>query len=476
MALTAKNKLIFLILLLALGLRLIALDQSFWLDEAIGALAAKNYSYWEILNQFMKADNHSPLYYLLIKFWSSLFGFSEVAIRSLGVLFSLVAIYFTYKLAKLITKNEFVAIFASIFLATSQFFVYFSQEARMYVPAAAFAVTCLYFYLKTSRKENNLYWIYFAISLAGLFFIDYVPVFMYPVFVIYAIVNKQRKNWWVKFALSHIILILFGILWLPIFKVQLQNSPYTLSVLPDWADLAGGATFKQLALVWIKFIGGRISLLNKKIYYLYIIFASIPFLFAATKNINKKYLIIKLFLIFPIISLFLASLFFPGFNYFRLTFVYPAFAILVAVGVKNYKKLALIILVINFIGLGIYYFSKNTQREQWRQTVQWIESDAQNTDLAIFEFSAPFAPYEWYESGKLDAIGGLKTISANTEGTEDYINSLLVSRNTIYHFEYLRDLTDPMRKIEKILQENDFKITSENANFVGVGKITKWQR
>ena len=58
------------ILLLALIVRLIGINQSFWLDEAIGAIAARDYGYVEIVTKFITADNHPPGYYLLLKLWT----------------------------------------------------------------------------------------------------------------------------------------------------------------------------------------------------------------------------------------------------------------------------------------------------------------------------------------------------------------------------------------------------------------------
>jgi len=55
------------ILLLCLAVRLIGLNQSLWLDEAISANVAKNYSYSEIVNKFSINDFHPPLYIFSIK-------------------------------------------------------------------------------------------------------------------------------------------------------------------------------------------------------------------------------------------------------------------------------------------------------------------------------------------------------------------------------------------------------------------------
>jgi hypothetical protein len=60
-------KKLILILVVALGLRLVAINQSLWLDEAIGANIVKDYSYHAILTDFLHSDNHPPLYYLTLK-------------------------------------------------------------------------------------------------------------------------------------------------------------------------------------------------------------------------------------------------------------------------------------------------------------------------------------------------------------------------------------------------------------------------
>ena len=66
-----------LILVVGLVLRLIGLNQSLWLDEAITARVARNYGYQEIVEKFSVNDFHQPLYYLFIRGWGGVFGYSE---------------------------------------------------------------------------------------------------------------------------------------------------------------------------------------------------------------------------------------------------------------------------------------------------------------------------------------------------------------------------------------------------------------
>jgi len=108
---------IYLILIIGLVLRLILLNQSLWLDEAIGALAVKDLSFGAIFSQFLLIDNHPPLYYLILKFWTMLFGYSEVSLRLPSVIFGVCTIALAYLVAQRFGKNKKGAILSALFLA-----------------------------------------------------------------------------------------------------------------------------------------------------------------------------------------------------------------------------------------------------------------------------------------------------------------------------------------------------------------------
>jgi len=138
---------IYLILTLGLVLRLICINQSLWLDEAIGALSVKNLSYHDIISSFLTVDNHPPLYYLLLKFWTGFFGYSEIALRAPSIIFGLVTVYLIYLIGRKIFSSKKAGLIAAALLSTSQLHVYYSQEARMYSMAAFFVAAAFYSYL-----------------------------------------------------------------------------------------------------------------------------------------------------------------------------------------------------------------------------------------------------------------------------------------------------------------------------------------
>ncbi|NCN22390.1 glycosyltransferase family 39 protein, partial [Candidatus Falkowbacteria bacterium] len=82
-----KNKIIFFVFLLAFLIRLIGINQSLWLDEATTARVVQQYNYQEIITKFSPNDFHPPLYYLFMKFWTNIFGYSEVALRFPSIIF-----------------------------------------------------------------------------------------------------------------------------------------------------------------------------------------------------------------------------------------------------------------------------------------------------------------------------------------------------------------------------------------------------
>ena len=63
----------------------IGLRQSVWFDEAYSIMVAKR-SASEII-RLSALDTHPSLYYLILKIWANVFGWSELALRSLSVIF-----------------------------------------------------------------------------------------------------------------------------------------------------------------------------------------------------------------------------------------------------------------------------------------------------------------------------------------------------------------------------------------------------
>lgn len=480
-----RTSALLLVLFLAFVLRLVHLDQSLWLDEAISALAARDFTFWGIINDFLSSDNHPPLFYLTLRAWGLLVGFSDVSLRLLSVIFGILTVLMTYFIGKKISNSHKFALTSAVLLATSPLHVYYSQELRMYPMIALEAALLFYFFLFLFDDfVKKRYWILFSVLLVLFVATDYITVFLLPVFAIYAIFQKKPVTWWLLFIATGFPLLIFGFFWLPYFINQTRVGKNLLEVLPQWATLSGGANFKEAGLIWMKFILGRISLNDKSTYYGLVAVCSVPFLFLFFKSALhfKRYQTLWLWLIAPLAAGFVFSFIIPAFTYFRFIYLLPAFYMLLSAGLRTIhnshlrKIVASTILFINLLGVSLYYTDPMQHRENWKEAVQYMEISGEAEDLAVFEFTEPFAPFRWYSRGEVEGWGGLDSLSANKQPTFNKMQSRMdVLTGDVYHFSYLRDLTDRDGFIEKSLSDSGF-IKTGSKSFHGVGEISKYEK
>jgi hypothetical protein len=310
---------------------------------------------------------------------------------------------------------------------------------------------------------------------------DYVPLFLFPVFWLILPVLRWERRVFLKLVISHLPLVIAGFAWLPMFWVQMQKGQWLLATLPAWRDVAGRATVKQAALVWVKFLIGRISFDNKIIYAIVVVLASLPValtLFRSWIKRKRGQLILWAWLFAPLLLGFLVSFFIPAFSYFRFLFVLPAFYLLAAWGTVSWEKWGKValagVLAVNLFSWGIYATQERFQREDWRSAVSFVEKQATSGDIVLFEFSEPFAPYRWYATGKVPAFGALLGIRAGKED-EEKVKELVRGKKGVYHFTYLKDLSDSEEILGSTLAKEGF-YQERVYNFRGIGQVVYWQK
>jgi mannosyltransferase len=150
------------------ALRLISLDsRSLWLDEAITVRQAGR-PLIEVIRT-LAAGVHPPLYHVIMHFWMSAFGQSEVALRGFSVLVGVIAIPVAWWAGtRLYDRRSGIA--AAALLAFSPFQIWYSQEARMYellFLAGLLSVTFLALALRGNRARHWLGYLLF--TTVGLF-------------------------------------------------------------------------------------------------------------------------------------------------------------------------------------------------------------------------------------------------------------------------------------------------------------------
>ena len=395
---------IYLVLIFGLVLRLVSLNQSFWLDEATTLNVASQFSFIEIITKFSPGDFHPPLYYLLLKLWTSVFGMNEISARMFSVLAGLASIYFVYLIGKKLVGKK-VGLVSALLLATSGLHIYYSQEARMYGLACLFVLLAIYSFMLIQKMGKKLSWLIFSLSLPLIFLTDYVSFLLVPVFWLMAI-NKP-KSWLKKFVLSQIPLVLSFLIWTPTLTRQLTAGIGVKTALPGWWSLLGGISPKEIALVPVKFAIGRISFDNQFVYGAMALLPILLFSYLAFRSIRKSK-IVWLWLFVPLILAAIVSLFIPVFYYFRLLFVLPAMYLLVALGLNSIKSkfgyvLLILVLLINLTTSGIYLFTPRFHREDWRGLLKFVEREGFNKSYAVvFPAGSQQEAYRYYGGKVVD--------------------------------------------------------------------------
>lgn len=449
-----------LVALLGIVLRVINLGQSLWLDEATSIRIAREFSFQQIVAAFSPGDFHPPLYYFLLKIWISIFGASEVVARSLSVLLGSATIPLVFLIGrKLLSKDAGLA--AALFFATAPLHIYYSQEARMYAAATFFATLFAWFFLKSLEEKKFFAWLGLFISGVFLAYTHYLAITIFGVALVYLLLQQKQLKENLCFWLSLFILIPVAFLpWTPIFLKQIQNAALAKISTPLWWEVLGRTNLKQLALVPVKFLVGRISSYNKILYTFFVLPPLVLSAFLLWRTIlNKKSLFLWLWLLIPLAFSALFGWISSGFSYFRLLFILPAFYLLITVGIFSFKSqktqgiLVGVFVLMNLVLASIYLFNPRFHRENWRSAAQFIEENSQGQNTAvIFVTRNQRDPYFYYAKS---------VPSYGPEGLKD-------SYAKIWLVRYIQPIFDPEDKIRARVEESYLKIKEHDFNGVVV--------
>lgn len=458
------------ILILALVLRLVNLNQSLWLDEAVQAITAKG----PFLGLFseLRGDFHPPLYHLLMWLWVRIFGLSEMVLRLPSVIFGVATVWVVYKIVR--SWELGIGRIAAIFLATAPFHIYYSQEARPYA-LVAFLVSLSWYYFASGTKKHQL----------GIGYILVTTLALYASYYTFLIIFSQGLIFFWRKKYSQLVYLLLPLLlflpWLPMFFAQLRTGAEETRILPEWRRLVNLSFFKALPLTFVKFSLGRITIFNKKIYALVagVVFIIYGGIFGRSLELGmgkKKWDERSIFnwLVIPVFIAWLMSIFIPNYQPFRLLFVLPAFYLILALGISKFKNkkiqtlLVIFILAINLSSWLTYAFNPFFHREDWRGLVKYIETTTEQGRLAILPSDSSNWPWKYYSQNKVKLITATTGVNKVADNWWAMAGDFKEARK-IYYIRYLVPLFDPQEKISSWLTENAFvKIKEVSFNQIPV--------
>jgi len=127
---------------------------SFWIDE-LHTYGSSQLPVKELVENRFKAG-HLPLYFLFIKYWGYLVGYSETTLRFPSVVFALLSFLAFFSLCRKFLKDNFTFLLALGLFFFHPFVFWASQEARMYSLLILITILSSYTLLLFIENSNRI--------------------------------------------------------------------------------------------------------------------------------------------------------------------------------------------------------------------------------------------------------------------------------------------------------------------------------
>jgi mannosyltransferase len=384
--------LLVLIILLGFTLRNYGLGHhSLWYDETVSAyLAGQPVA---ALVAHTARDIHPPGYYLLLRGWTMLAGSDEFALAYLSLLFGLLLIPLTARLAHYLFGWR-PALWAALLVAVSPYNIWYSQEVRMYTLGATAGIIaggCAFAALHHSHRQRRCWAMYVVAAVTGLYALYYFSFLLVALNLFFLgsllLPRPRPDRLWLWLA-ANVLVLLAYLPWLPVAWRQATNPP-----VPPWRSLPPLPGI--LLEAWSALSLGQ-SVRPGQVWPLLLLTAALVLL-GILYSWRQKGTAITLFLLVytfgPGLLVLLFSLVIPLYHV-RYLFTYaPPFYILLAAGLawlgqrfsRQFSAIVAAVLVLGaLMSLDQYYNNPQYQSDDFRAAVAFMDNRWQPGDEPTF--------------------------------------------------------------------------------------------
>jgi 4-amino-4-deoxy-L-arabinose transferase-like glycosyltransferase len=469
--------------------------QSFWVDEVISAeSAAPNEPF---LSATFWKDGHGPLYFALLHLWMKI-GNTELALRSLSVVFGLLSVWLIYNIGFTLCDRR-LALFAALLCATSPFLIWYSQEVRYINLAIMASLLSMYTFQRVLRTDRIHWWLsYMGATLFVVF--TFVPAVFLPLAQgLYLICVRPFRSLCPKWAIAQTVILGLFLLWfLHAYKDHsAAEMPDVMSPIPTIdSRLFDVGTPRELSIYVIPYTfltfssGYSIGPSVRKLHQsrdLATVLEHLPSLLTlgilygtlftwgiiVLHRSSNGGLLLIFWLLVPLVgALGLAAVLDVTYNVRYVAGALPAYVLILAAGMNalrgRHVQAAVLasVLFANGFALRNYYFDPQYAREDARAAIRYLESVSQPHD-AILVVGNP-TPLRYYNRK------GLPIIVWSPLATEDQapLARRLCELGTNYERLWLVMIrpweADPMGRVHAALNEMSAAAKTEYKRFAGV--------
>ena len=369
---------------------------------------------YNLLRILWRHEANMVLYTLLLRLWLT-FGGGEAWIRTLSVLAALATIPAVYLLGRTLF-GAWVGLMASFLLVINAFHVRYSQEARSYSWFALLCVLSFIYFLKfledPSSRNRRGHLVTSVLAVYAHFFAGFIVLAQWLSLRLFdkREVEPLLKKSWRQFAIAIAPLVIFvattgvGVLrWIP---------------RPGWTSL-------RITAMYLTGGGGERSLWLYAASCGLAVMPVLPalFRFRRMRPDQWRYVLVAIWLLFPIMAVFLISQWKPCFLARYFIFTLPALALLASAGIARLSSRWLIgaaLLLFAAWSLpgvdSLYQKDLDTGREDFRSATRYILAHAEPGDAILFHQPIGRMPFEYYRSLTPSAAYPIVLYPAHGEG------------------------------------------------------------
>lgn len=213
-------------------------------------------SWFDTIQAVAQVPEHPPIYYLMARFWSQLFGTSITAMRSFPALISLLVFPSIYWLSWELFKKASVGWIAVALVAVSPFNILYAQEARQYSLWTVTVILSSAAFLRALRLQTFRSWtMYIALMTLAL----YTHSFSILLAIGQGIYNIFREGWrwsqaWKNYLRAFLAIIIIWFPWLIVFVIKLPGHRQRVA----WSE-ANQSTLELIQRFFLSYTRGLID-------------------------------------------------------------------------------------------------------------------------------------------------------------------------------------------------------------------------
>ncbi len=192
-------------------------SMQFMHDELSAVIRSQANSFSELIYKTKTTDVHPVGVPIFVHYWTKIFGTNEMIVKLPFVLFGLISIYYSYKIAEK-WFNPTVAIFTCAFLATLQFPTMYGQLERPYATGMLFSVLMVWCWTQffsclsgrqSSENSKNKYAIGFVLFASLCTYNHYFSLLFAGLVGATGLFFLTKENWKKYLLMCTAVILLF---------------------------------------------------------------------------------------------------------------------------------------------------------------------------------------------------------------------------------------------------------------------------